>query len=528
MSAYTGVGELSRLHARRDRVRLPIWAYVIAALIASTAYSFKDLYHTAEGRIEFGDTIKSNSALIAIDGPLFNSATTGGLTAWRIGGIAAVIVAMMGILTVVRHTRAEEDAGRAELISAGVVGRRAPLTAALTVAASASIGAGALTAIVLVLLQIGAAGAIALGGGVAASGIMFAGVAAIAAQVANSSRAANGLAFAVLGAAFLLRAVGDVSGNFLSWLSPIGWTQQSRPYAGERWWVFALMVAFAAVTVGIAYTLVNRRDIGAGLFPDRLGPDRAPASLRSPLALAIQQQRGAFFGWGSGVLVASAVAGSAGKNVGDLLKSSSQMSDVVARLGGTQSLVDAYYVSMLGIVALVVAAYGITVMLRARAEETDQRAEVLLATPATRLSYMGSHALTALAGTLLLLVLAGLGIGVTYGASISDATQIPRMIGAGLGQWPAVVVFVGVAALMFGAAPKATVVAWGVFAVAAIIVEFGPLLKAPQWFTDISPFTHSPRLPGGHVLAEPIIILIAVAAALLAGGLAAFRRRDIG
>src|SRR5262245_2461364 len=142
MSAYTGVGELSRLDARRDRLRLPIWVYVIAALIASTAYSFKDLYHTVESRVAFGDTIKSNSALIAIDGRLFDSTTTGGLTAWRFGGIAAVVAAMMAILTVVRHTRAEEDAGRTELVSAAVVGRRAPLTAALSVASSAGIAAG--------------------------------------------------------------------------------------------------------------------------------------------------------------------------------------------------------------------------------------------------------------------------------------------------------------------------------------------------------------------------------------------------
>ena len=43
----------------------------------------------------------------------------------------------------------------------------------------------------------------------------------------------------VLAVAYLVRAVGDVSGDAempspLSWLSPIGWGQQVRPYAGDR------------------------------------------------------------------------------------------------------------------------------------------------------------------------------------------------------------------------------------------------------------------------------------------------------
>ena len=43
----------------------------------------------------------------------------------------------MSILLVVRHTRADEETGRAELVGAGVVGRHAPLAAALVVAAIA-------------------------------------------------------------------------------------------------------------------------------------------------------------------------------------------------------------------------------------------------------------------------------------------------------------------------------------------------------------------------------------------------------
>jgi ABC-2 type transport system permease protein len=49
-----------------------------------------------------------------------------------------IAAALMNILLVSRHTRVEEQSGRAELVRASVVGRNAPLTATLAVAAGAN------------------------------------------------------------------------------------------------------------------------------------------------------------------------------------------------------------------------------------------------------------------------------------------------------------------------------------------------------------------------------------------------------
>jgi ABC-2 type transport system permease protein len=537
MNRFAGTSTLVALIARRDRVRLAIWAYVIAGLIASTAYSFRTLYHSVPEREAFGRSIAANPTLLAIDGPLFDSTSTGGLTAWRFGGLAAVAAAMVSILTVIRHTRAEEESGRVELVAAGVVGRFAPLTAALIVAVGVDVIAGAVIVAVMVALGAAVAGSVALGAGVAAAGIAFAGVAAVAAQVTDGSRAANGGAFAVLGLAFALRAAGDSTSanpsggslSFLSWLSPIGWAQQVRPYAaGERWWVLTLGLGLGAAAVTVAYAMVSRRDVGAGLLGVRLGPAAAARSLRTPLALAWRQHRASLVGWSIGLVLLGVVFGSSAKGVDKLIDTSAQLADVIDRLGGTRQLTDAYFSATLGLCGLVAAAYGIQAVMRARSEETAGRAEAILATPVRRSAFAGSHLLLAAAGTAVLLTATGLGAGLAYGIAVHDiGRELPTLLGAALAQWPAAVVPGAIAALLFGGVPRWTGAAWGALGLFVLLGQLGPLLRLSQIVMDVSPFTHTPKIPASGGSAMPSLVLTAIALVLTTAGLMAFGRRNI-
>ncbi|MFD0890266.1 ABC transporter permease, partial [Streptosporangium algeriense] len=129
MSVLTGTGMLVRLILRRDRLRLPAWVVVIPGLVTATASAITELYPNTGERLALGLAVDANPALRALTGPIFDPSSTGGLTAWRVTGIAAVLTGLIGILFVTRHTRAEEETGRAELIGAGAVGRHALLAA---------------------------------------------------------------------------------------------------------------------------------------------------------------------------------------------------------------------------------------------------------------------------------------------------------------------------------------------------------------------------------------------------------------
>jgi ABC-2 type transport system permease protein len=528
-----GVGELTRLALRRDRVMLPVWAYVLGGSLAEVAFSLRGLYPTAARRDALVASVAGNPALSFLYGHLHGS-SPGALTAWRYLAYSTLGAGLMSIFLVVRHTRADEQAGRLELVGSAAVGRRAALTSALAVAATANAVVLALIVAVSVLLRLPAAGAVAYGLATAGCGLVFAALAAVAAQASGTPRGARGLALAVLAAGFVLRGVGDSAGargpQWLSWLSPAGWAEQVRPFAGDRWAVLALPALAAALLTGLAYVLAAHRDLGAGLFATRPGPATAGAALRGPAGLAWRLQRANLAGWALGLLAMGVAVGAAAKGVGALLGTSSQVRQAFERIGGQQALTSAYLAAVMSLAGLAAAGYAVSAALRLRGEESARLAEVVLVTPTGRLRWAVSHLAVVIVGTAVVLAAAGLGAGLGYGLRAGDVgTQVPRLLEAALVQLPAALVVAAAAVALFGLRPAWSVTGgWVALGLATLAALLGPTLRLPQWLADIFPFGHVPRLPGSALTATPLIWLSAAALALAAAGLAGLRHRDLG
>lgn len=530
-SGLVGTGALIRLALRRDRVMLPIWLAVQFVLAAGSAASVKGLYASAASRQALAATAGDNPATIAMYGPPDDLGSLGGLATWKLGIYGAGLLALMSIFTLVRHTRGDEEAGRLELVGAGVVGRYAALTAGVIVALSANLVAVPVVGVGLASGGIPASEAFTFGFAIAAAGFVFTGIAAVTAQLTETSRAANGMAAATLAAAYLLRAVGDSAhdASFLSWVSPLGWTLQIRSFAAQpHFWVFGLAAVASAALLTTGYVLAGHRDMGAGLLPPRLGPATAPRRLRTSFALAWRLQRGPLTGWAVGFVVLSGALGSIAAGVAEFANTK-QIKDMLAKLGGEQNLVDSYLSFAMSAAGIVAAVYATQALLRMRTEETALRAEPLLATRVGRVRWAASHVVLAALGVVVLMALSGLVAGLAHGLRTGDVGgQVPRLVAAGLVQAPAALVVAGIVVFLFGLLPRLTVAAWAVLGAFLVIGEFGGLFKLNQRVLDLSPFTHLPKLPGGEVSATPIVVLVVVAAAFAVAGLLAFRRRDIG
>ncbi|MEV7718999.1 ABC transporter permease [Streptomyces sp. NPDC088184] len=518
-----GTWPLLRLALRRDRIMLPIWVLALGGTFSSIGSSIAALYDTSAQRAELAASMNGNSSLRAMYGPVFDD-SVGGLVSWRMAAFGAVLAAVMSLIVVIRHTREEEETGRQEMLSSAMVGRRAPLTAALLTAVIANAALALVIASGLAGSGAGGAGAVALALAVAGTGVLFACTAAIAAQFTESARLAKGLTAAVIGAAFVLKAAGDSAADDgsspMTWLSPIGWAENVRAYADERWWVLFVLAAAVAVQAVLAYTLAGRRDVGMSFLATRPGP--AQGRITTAFGLALRLQRGALTGWTLSFAVVGVAFGGLADGAADLVGDNEKTREIFERMGGQDGLTDAFLATMVSVLGMVAALYIVASVLRLHGEETAGRAEPVLAGGVGRIGWAAGHLVVAFGGAALLMAVGGLGLAAGYGHGL------PAVLGASLVQLPAIWLLGGVTVLLYGAFPKAAVAAWGVAGICLALGWLGPAVNMPQAVMDVSPFTHLPKLPGGTGMEwGPVLILTAVATVLVGAGVGALRRRDV-
>ncbi|MBC2934982.1 ABC transporter permease [Nocardioides sp. zg-1228] len=521
----TGTLALLRHFLRRDRWMILAWSAGITLLYWSQAVSVGGLYATQEELDRAAAAMDGNAAFVAMAGPARALDTVGGQVAWQATAFGAICAGLMSMFLVVRHTRAEEESGRDELLRAAAVGRAAPTAATLVVAVTANVLTGALVAASLVAFPLAVADSVALGVGLAAVGLVFAAVALLAAQLTSGPRAAYGLTGAVIGAAFVLRAIGDVGSPALTWLSPIGWYQAMHAFSGLRWWPLLLLAAAGAVTVVAAVWAFDHRDHGAGVLADRPGPTRAGPRLGTPLGLAWRLQRGTLAAWGLGLLLTGMAYGSLGSDVGDVLGDSAATEEILAR--GSADLVDGFYATSILMLGLMACGYAVSTALRPRHDEATGVVEVLLATGLSRRRWLVAQTVLTVVGSAVVVTAAGVGLGVGYALTTGDSAATGTYLVASLPYLAPVLVMSALARLLFGLRPRLASLAWLALLFAVVVMLFGELLRMPEWLQDLSPFHHLALVPAEDFRWGPFLALLVVAGALSAAGHLLFGRRDV-
>lgn len=526
MSRFTGTGQLVRLILRRDRIRLPVWLLALIGLVGASAGGAQGFYDTPAARASYARTVESSAATVFLSGPPVGLDGIGGITVFEVNQIL-IGVALMAIFLTLRHTRADEEAGRTELLRAGVLGRDAGLLAVSLVLAAASVVLGAGTFAVFTATGLATGGSLLYGGSIAGVGLVFTAVALVAAQVTGHNRGAIGLSLAALGLAYVVRGVGDVTGSALVWASPLGWAQAVHAFADQRWWPLLLVLAFTVGGVALAGWLTTRRDLGAGLVAARPGPAGSGPFLGTPLGLAFRLQRGAIIAWSAGVAALGATFGALGEDVERMVAENPELAEVLARQSGGASFTDAFFGTVFTIVALVATGYTVSSALRPRTEESTFRAELVLATRVSRPRWLLCWLVVTLVGTVVVLGAGGLAAGAAFALVSGDGGQVGRLTLAALAAVPAALALGGVAAAVHGWLPRATALAWAGFAACFVVGWIGPLLRLPDWALEVSPYAHSPTLPDLADGLTAMLVVAVVALALAAAGVAGFRRRDL-
>jgi ABC-2 type transport system permease protein len=528
MNAYAGTWPLTRAALRRDRVLVTVWVLLLVVVVYASASATVSIYPTAADRVQAAEAINSSPAIVALYGPILDVRSEGELAMTKLTVLYAAFVALLFLVLVRRHTRTEEESGRAALLGATAVGRDAQLAAAVLESGSVAAALGILAAVACVVGGLPVVGSIGFAASWVGVSWVAIGLTAVACQLSASARTCAALAGAGIAVLFGLRVVGDTGPEWVSWLSPFGWSTRLRAWSEPRWWVLLLYAVLGAGLVVSARMLQHGRDLGSGVFAARPGPAHGSPRLADAFALTWRVHRTMVSSWTVGVAALGLVMGAIAPGVGDLLDTDAGR-QVIESLGGVGALQDALVAAVLSIAAVVVTCFAIAVVGHGAGDERDGRTEQVLATAVTRSRTFVATAVISLGGASWLLLVTGagaaLGLGMQAGGGAGD---LGRFAGAALAQSPAVWVVAAAALLLHAFGSRLAVVAWALLASCFAIGQVGELLKLPDAVTGLSPYTHLPAMPVESFAATPTIWLTAIAAALTVTAWWRYRERDIG
>jgi ABC-2 type transport system permease protein len=520
---------LARRALRDARTRTIAFGYLFALYAYIQPVGYRHTYPTAADRASFAQSFAGNKGLRLIYGEPHDLLTVSGYTAWRVGGTLAIVAAVFGLLAAVRALRAEEDTGRMELVLAGPVGRRMAFASAMAAIAAgiAILWLAEFAGFVVGGLPAGGSAYLALA--TASVVPVFAGVGAVASQLAPTRRIALELGGAAAGLCFALRVVADTADGvgWLRWATPLGWAEELRPFSGARPLVLVLPVVATVLMVAAAGRIAATRDIGTGMLPARDSADPRLALLSSPTAQALRTERASLIAWTSGVAVFAFILGVVSQSVSSANIPAGARREI-AKLGSGSIATPTGYLAFVFIFFILAVSLFVCAQVGAAGhEEADQQLETLLALPVGRRRWLGARLLLATCAAAAISMAAGV---FTWAgaASAGVSVSLPRMLEAGANCLPVALLFLGIAALAYAVAPRASAgIAYGLVTIAFLWQLVGSLLGAPGWLADLTPFAHVGLVPTQSFRLGAAVAMLAIGALSALAAIGVLRRRDL-
>ncbi|MCL1917874.1 MAG: ABC transporter permease [Peptococcaceae bacterium] len=529
---FENTGTLIRLTLRRERIISTVWIGILWVFSVALAPALGNMFgiEARAGLIEMVE----NPAMIAMVGPAYgiDNYTSGALYANMMLLWVMIAVAVMNIFLVVRHTRGDEERGRAEVVRSLPTGRLANLNATMITALIVNAALALLTGLGIAVMGVESmdfTGSMLYGVVLGVSGVFFAAVAALFSQLSSSSRGAIGLSFAALFVVYIMRAAGDMNSEALSLASPMGLVQRAQIYVENHWWPIVILLLEAAVVMGVAYALNAIRDMDQGFIHARPGRKKASFFLRSPFGLTFRLLRNIMLAWIIAIFVLGASYGSILGDIDNFVENSDFYSMMI---GANPDFTTAQmFVSMVtAIMALISVIAVLMAALKLRGEEKDGRAEHVLSRVVSRVKYMSDYVIMAFAVSVLAQAATALGIYLAALSVLPDPGDLTLgyLLKANMVYLPAMWVMIGATIFLIGILPKATPIIWGYYGFTFFAVFIGRFPDIfPDWFPKTTPFGHIPQLPVDSINYGTLAVLTGIAVVLTAAGVICYRKRDM-
>lgn len=526
---FSKTGKLSKFIVRRDRIRISLWLIGITFFTLIVPIAYVEMFDSQQERDIFEETMR-NPAMTAMVGPGdLDNYTVGAMTAHGMLLFTAIAVGLMSILLVNRHTRADEEEGRIEMIRSLPVGRLAYVNATLVVYIITNVILALITGFGLYALGIesmGLEGSLSYSAALGATGIFFASMTALFAQITESSRGSVGISIAFLLIAYLVRAIGDVSNEALSWFSPLGWVTKTEAYSNNNWWPISLLIGASIILIVVANYLNGIRDLGAGFLPAKPGRKNASQFLQSPLGLAMRIQRTTLIAWGVGMFILGASYGSVFGDLDSFFEGNELLEQMLASEEGF-SYTEQFLPMLMIIMSILATIPTLMSLMKIHGEEKKGRIDSLLGSAVSRTKLSGSYLLITILTGFIMVSFSAIGLWTAAVSVMDEPLSVGTIYSSAIVYYPAVLVMIGLAMFLIGYIPKLSSFIWIYVLYTFFVLYLGGLLDVPEWLGKLTPFGYIPQLPIEDMNWVSIIILTGIAILLMVVGTIGFKKRDI-
>lgn len=527
--SFDNSGRLVRFILRRERTMSIIWIVCLVAFSVSLANGMESMFDDA-ARQALAITLQ-NPGIIAMMGPVYgaDNYTVGAMYSNTMLIWVIIAVAVMNIFLVIRHTRGDEERGRAEMIRSLPTGRLSILNSTLITAFIVNAILALLTGFGIFLLGVESmsfSGSMLYGAALGVSGFLFAAIAALFSQLSASSRGATGYSFFALGVLYMLRATGDIGNEALSLISPLGLAQRSQIYVENYWWPILILLIESIIITIAAYALCGVRDIDQGFIPARPGRKEASPILSSPFGLAFRLLRNSLIIW---IVIMFVLGASYGAVLGDIeaFVAESEFYQMILGMNGEYSGSEMFASFVSTIASLLCLIPLLSAALKLRSEEKDGHTEQVLSKPVSRGKYLTGYIVLSFAVSVILQFVSAAGLFISASVVLDEPIAFSFLLRASMVYLPALWVMIGCAVLLIGSLPKATSLMWAYFAFSFFTVFLGRMISLPEWLPKLTPFGHIPQLPVDSVNLVTLAVLTMIAALLTIVGSVFYRRRDV-
>lgn len=537
---------LTKFIIKRDFVRLIATLFVITAVVVGMAFAFSIFYSSPAER-ELLAVYSREMISIFMSGPGYGlelgaltdsmnaTYSMGAIVAQNILWMAAIVVSAVNIFWVIRHTRTDEELGRLEVIRSLPVGKLSSLAATF-------MSVGVMNVLLALMIGIGLAmlgieemnlvGSLFFGSSLAATGMVFASIAAFCTQLSKNARTVLICSLSFLGVSYLVRGIGDVLNETVARLSPLGLMLRTQPYVNNEGWPLLLLLFMVIVIGGVSLYLNGIRDLGSGLLMTRPGKDRGGVLLRTNLGLAFKLTRGVMIVFWivlfmMGLSFGSTVYEGAEEGLLQLEIFQEMREELEEESGNMSSAIEHTTVFLIEMFPLIATIPSLSIVLKVIQEEKRGRIDHLLSRALSREKFLLHYLVIAIITSTIGVFLAMIGFYISTSIGLDEPFTFGRLLGAGMVHLPAIWFFISLTVILIGYFPRFTIFSWLSYGIIFLHTYFWGLLRLPIWTRNFVPFSYFTWSMVDGIDVISLILMTAISLILTIIGFKGYQKRDI-